>query len=225
MSPVAHALLCAVRYAHGRSLAPHAEVIAAVRILWPTLDERDRRGWLALVEEQVPAHLRRMIETVGDGIVPVSRAEVEGELRDYEALFAWCRSRLGPVAAWPCDACAHRREAMARGDSCDCRCHPPAWPGVTAVARNLAPSAAWVFGVDGCAHVNATGAEEWAWLTVEPSGDVVIVVGGAKWRGYATGPFVREDAEAWLRARAATSMRRAAWARALLAALGWEVTP
>lgn len=205
MGPVARTLLYAARWvAYGR-----ADCIDAVShgwmATWPTLDAADRAELARLLDAQI-----------------VSTCEASGRAA-WASLAEWCRARLGPVAEWPCESCQHRREAMARGEGCDCRCHPAAWPGVATVARNLAPSATWGSDYDGSATVSIPGGE--AFLSVEPSGDVVIVVGGAKWRGYATGPFLREDAEAWLRARSASSMRRAAWAAALLGALGWEVTP
>lgn len=94
MSPVAHALLCAVRYAHGRSLHPYEEVIAAVRELWPTIDHASRRYWLGLVDNQVPADLQRMIDAHDGGFSPVTRGELEEELRAYRELIAWCSARL-----------------------------------------------------------------------------------------------------------------------------------
>lgn len=95
MSPVAHALLCAVRYAHGRSLHPYEEVIAAVRELWPSIDHASRRYWLGLVDNQVPADLQRMIDAHdGERSTPVTRGELEEELRAYRELIAWCAARL-----------------------------------------------------------------------------------------------------------------------------------
>ena len=94
MSPLAHTLLCAIRYAHGRSLHPYEEVIAAVREVWPQLDPASRRYWLNLVEAQVPADLTRMIEAHTGGSLPVSREELEVELQYYLYLFQWCRENL-----------------------------------------------------------------------------------------------------------------------------------
>lgn len=220
MSPVATVLLHSVRYSHGRSLHTYEDTIAAARLLWPTFDEHDRRCWLDLVADQVPRDLRRMIDAHGGSVVPVTRAELERELAAYEALVEWCRARLGPVAEWPCESCGHHREAMARGEGCLCRCHPAAWPGVATMARNLAPSAEWTWETDGAANVHLPDGE--AFLAVETAGDVVICVGGAKWRQWAGHPMLRDDAETWLWARASSSMRRAAWARELLVALGWD---
>jgi len=95
MSPVAHALLCAVRYAHGRSLHPYEEVIAAVRELWPSIDPASRRYWIGIVGNQVPADLQRMIDA-HDGIrvVPVTKGELEEELRAYRELITWCTIRM-----------------------------------------------------------------------------------------------------------------------------------
>ena len=61
MSPLAHTLLCAIRYAHGRSQHPYEEVIQTVRDLWSRLDPDSRQYWLTLVEAQVPSDLERMI--------------------------------------------------------------------------------------------------------------------------------------------------------------------
>lgn len=94
MSPLAHTLLCAIRYAHGRSLHPYEEVVAAVREVWPQLDPASRRYWLDLVEAQVPADLTRMIEAHTGGSLPVSREELEVELQHYLHLFQWCRENL-----------------------------------------------------------------------------------------------------------------------------------
>jgi hypothetical protein len=219
---VAHALLSAIRYSHGRSLRPHEHAIGAVYQLWPMLSVTDRRYWLGIVEREVPATLRRMIEHHPDGsVVPVSRLEMEEELAAHEAMVAWCSRRLGPVAGWPCEACDHLPAEHARGEACRCRCHPPAWPGVATTSRNIAPGGAWEFEATGAATVAVHDCDPWAWLTVEPGGDVVIVVGGLKWRRLAAHPLCRDDAEAWLRARATSPMRRGASARALLVALGW----
>lgn len=94
MSSLAHTLLCAIRYAHGRSLHPYEEVIAAVREVWPQLDLASRRYWLDLVEDQVPKDLTRMIEAHTGGSLPVSREELEVELQHYLYLFRWCREHL-----------------------------------------------------------------------------------------------------------------------------------
>ena len=91
MTPIAHTLLCASRYAIGRSLAPHREVIQAARELWPMIDADSRSKLLALWEDQIPRELQWRIEVQGDGIIPVSRRELEEELQQWEALFAWCR--------------------------------------------------------------------------------------------------------------------------------------
>jgi len=108
MSPLAHTLLCAIRYAHGRSLHPYAEVIQAVREVWAQLDPESRRSWLTLVEEQVPADLEHRIETHPGGSLPVSRQELEEERDAYLRLFRWCRDALDsenptPVLLWHVD--------------------------------------------------------------------------------------------------------------------------
>ncbi|NBR66907.1 MAG: hypothetical protein EBT79_06440 [Actinobacteria bacterium] len=96
MSPVAHTLLCAIRYAHGRSLHPYEHVVAAFYELWPTIDPYDQRYLLNLVREQVPDELRRLIEvTRPDAFSPVTRRELEGELAAYERLIAWCDQNMG----------------------------------------------------------------------------------------------------------------------------------
>lgn len=96
MSPVAHTLLCAIRYAHGRSLHPYEHVIAAFYELWPTLDPDSQRYLLKIVREQVPADLRRWIDSTSPGTaVPITRRELEGELAAYERLIAWCDQNMG----------------------------------------------------------------------------------------------------------------------------------
>jgi hypothetical protein len=99
VSPLAHTLLCAVRYAHGRSLHPYEEVVTTVRQVWPLLAVRDRRYWLNLVQEQVPPDLERRIADCHGPWVPVSRDELEEELKAYRSLFHWCEERMDdPVA-------------------------------------------------------------------------------------------------------------------------------
>jgi hypothetical protein len=99
MSPLAHTLLCAIRYAHGRSLHPYEEVVAAVRQVWPLLSTHDRRYWFNLVQDQIPKDLARMIEASNGSYHPVSRNELERELEAYENLLRWCAERMdAPVA-------------------------------------------------------------------------------------------------------------------------------
>jgi hypothetical protein len=57
MSPVAHTLLCAIRYAHGRSLHPYEHVISAFYELWPTIDPSDQRYLLNLVRQVLDSGL------------------------------------------------------------------------------------------------------------------------------------------------------------------------
>jgi len=91
MNHIAHTLLSAIRYAHGRSLHPYEHVVVAFRQLWPTLDPDSRQCLLNLVRSQVPDDLQRMIGATRPGsIVPVSRQELEDELKAYRDLIAWC---------------------------------------------------------------------------------------------------------------------------------------
>jgi hypothetical protein len=94
MSPLAHTLLCAIRYAHGRSLHPYEGVVATVRQVWPLLSQDDRTYWLNLVRAQVPGDLSRMIEASNGSYLPVSRNELEKELEAYEDLLRWCAARV-----------------------------------------------------------------------------------------------------------------------------------
>jgi hypothetical protein len=94
MSPLAHTLLCAIRYAHGRSQHPYKDVIQTVRDLWSRLDPDSRLYWLDLVEAQVPSDLERMIEIHNGKIFPVTREELEEERDAYLILFRWCRDAL-----------------------------------------------------------------------------------------------------------------------------------
>jgi hypothetical protein len=87
MSPIAHTLLSAARYSHGRSLRPWEDVIAACRELWPVLDPDSRSYLLALMSTQIPRDLRRMI----DYEPPAGKQELEAELAAYLALFEWCQ--------------------------------------------------------------------------------------------------------------------------------------
>ena len=122
MSPLAHTLLCAIRYAHGRSLHPYEEVIAAVREVWPQLDPASRRYWLDLVEAQVPSDVQRMIEAHTGGSLPVSREELEVELQHYLHLFRWCRENLALgtcTEAWTQVAWPHREVQCDRPEGHD----------------------------------------------------------------------------------------------------------
>jgi len=94
MSPLAHTLLCAIRYAHGRSQHPYEDVIQTVRDLWSRLDPDSRQYWLTLVEAQVPSDLERMIETHNGKLFPVTREELELERDAYLRLFRWCRDNI-----------------------------------------------------------------------------------------------------------------------------------
>jgi len=92
---VAHTLLCAIRYAHGRSLHPYEHVVVAFRQLWPTLDPDSQRYLLNIGRAQVPDDLRRMIEATRPGsIVPVSRRELGDELKASRDLIAWCDQNM-----------------------------------------------------------------------------------------------------------------------------------
>jgi hypothetical protein len=94
MSPLAHTLLCAIRYAHGRSLHPYEEVVTAVRQVWPLLSTHDRKRWVDLVQDQIPKDLSRMIEAWSGSYLPVSRNELERELEAYQSLLRWCAERM-----------------------------------------------------------------------------------------------------------------------------------
>jgi hypothetical protein len=94
MNSIANAMICAIRYAHGRSLHPYLDVIAAIRETWATWDGGSQRQFLALMRAQVPRDLGLRIEaTRPDTYVPVSRHELEEELAAYEHLFEWCASQ------------------------------------------------------------------------------------------------------------------------------------
>ena len=95
MSPLATTLLCAIRYAHGRSLHPYEDVVCAVREVWHLLDPHSQRYLLDLVDDQVPADLARMIETTRQGWSSVSAGELEQERDAYLELINWCRARMG----------------------------------------------------------------------------------------------------------------------------------
>lgn len=92
MSPLAHTLLCAVRYAHGRSLHPYLDVIEGVRQVWHLLDAKSQTQWLSLVEPQVRGDLCRMMDVADEGFMPVTRYELEAEFDAYLRLFEWCRA-------------------------------------------------------------------------------------------------------------------------------------
>ena len=94
MSPLAHTLLCAIRYAHGRSQHPYEDVIQTVRDLWSRFDPDSRRYWLALVEEQVQTHLEQQIAQHTGDYLPVSREELELERDAYLILFRWCHDNI-----------------------------------------------------------------------------------------------------------------------------------
>jgi len=89
MSPIAHTLLSAARYSHGRSLRPWEDVIAACRELWPVLDPDSRSYLLTLMTTQIPRDLRRMIGYES----PAGKQELEEELAAYLALFEWCQAQ------------------------------------------------------------------------------------------------------------------------------------
>ncbi len=97
MSPLAHTLLCAIRYAHGRSLHPYEEVISAIRQVWSQIDPHSQRYFLFIVESQVPEELEVRIKNHRGGFLPVSQRELEKELQDYRNLFSWCRENLGAL--------------------------------------------------------------------------------------------------------------------------------
>jgi hypothetical protein len=95
MDHIAHTLLSAIRYAHGRSLHPYEHVVAAFRQLWPTLDPDSQRYLLNIVRSQVPDDLQRMIKATRPGsICPVSRQELEDELNAYLDLISWCEHNM-----------------------------------------------------------------------------------------------------------------------------------
>lgn len=85
MSPIATTIICAARYSHGRSLAPHEEVIAAAVLLWPMLDARDRAHVLNIWRTQDIPELRRDAENAR-GVVPVSGEELRREADAWERL-------------------------------------------------------------------------------------------------------------------------------------------
>jgi hypothetical protein len=97
MNSLAIAMICAIRYAHGRSLHTYVEVIEAIRETWAIWDGDSQRRFLALVRDQVPRDLgSRIAATRPDSCIPVSRRELDEELAAYELLFDWCQSRMGP---------------------------------------------------------------------------------------------------------------------------------
>ena len=97
MDPLATLMLCAVRYAHARSLHPYEDVITGIQRAWPLLDAKSQRTWLALVRSQVPADLERMIDAFSGSYAPVARDEIERERAAYLRLFAWCDAHLHPL--------------------------------------------------------------------------------------------------------------------------------
>lgn len=94
MSPLAHTLLYAVRYAHGRSLHPYEEVVVTVRQVWSLLTVRDRRHWVNLVRSQVPSDLERMNKASDGRYLPVTQDELEKEREAYEDLLRWCEKQM-----------------------------------------------------------------------------------------------------------------------------------
>ena len=95
MSPLATTLLCAIRYAHGRSLHPYEDVVAAFRMLWPHLDPHSQEALLGLLRRQVPGDLARLIRASDSELgSPCTRGELEAELDAYIQLFAWCEQHM-----------------------------------------------------------------------------------------------------------------------------------
>lgn len=88
MSPTATVLLCAVRYATGRSTGIYTDVIQGMRVLWPTMEPRDRKYLLDLLEDQLPRDYERSVS--------FSHANLESrasrELAEWKALFVELRA-------------------------------------------------------------------------------------------------------------------------------------
>jgi hypothetical protein len=136
-------LLFAIRYSHGRGSHPYQDCIAAVREVWATQADHDRRYWLDVVGEEVPRELSAMISrTSPERLVPISRCELEEEAAAYGRLFAWCSRRLGALAHWPCDRCDHLAADFTRGSGCDCSCHKLPDASLP-FARSIWPEATW----------------------------------------------------------------------------------
>jgi hypothetical protein len=86
---VARTLLCAVRYAHMRSLHPYEDVVHAVNHLWPMLNVQDRRWFLDILRTQTIPDLTHWCEQTSEQTFsPVTRREIEEERDAYARLIA-----------------------------------------------------------------------------------------------------------------------------------------
>lgn len=85
MTPLSTLIIGAIRYSHHRSLAPYRETIEGVRLLWPQLDDAERRLVLHILTTQTVPELSADAERWGDRTIPVSRSEAMTEAR------AWAR--------------------------------------------------------------------------------------------------------------------------------------
>ena len=89
MSPTATVLLCASRYATGRQTGIYADVIQGARVLWPTMEPRDRKYLLDLWEDQMPRDYERAMVFSRTAEL---RADATRELAEWTALFAELRA-------------------------------------------------------------------------------------------------------------------------------------